>query len=59
MKEAALSHDRLITICINIFDSNQDGDATSDHAFNFEMNDKIQIDARENGKSLKRLALVI
>ena len=36
------------------------GDATVhfqiDLAFNFEMNVKVQIDARENGKSLKRLA---
>ena len=27
-----------------------------DRAFNFEMKDKVQIDARENGKSWKRLA---
>ena len=27
-----------------------------DLAFNFEMKDKVQIDARENGKSWKRLA---
>ena len=27
-----------------------------DVAFNFEMKDKVQIDARENGKSWKRLA---
>ena len=51
----------LITICINLFvDSNEDGVRfwrrnrsffKINRAFNFELNDKVQIHERDNGKS--------